>query len=76
MIVAMLIVAYFFLVSDDVLQARLAVTPYTRMVVVFKYLDDDTLSAIDRAVTRVNTKALPDIQGSIRSYSLTAAEVR
>jgi len=46
------------------------------MVVVFKYLDDDTLFAIDRAVNRVNTKALPDIQGSIRSYSLTAAEVQ
>ncbi len=62
--------------TDDALRARLAVTPFTRMVVVFKYLDDDTLFAIDRAVNRVNTKALPDIQGSIRSYSLTAAEVQ
>ena len=62
--------------TDDALRVRLAVTPFTRMVVVFKYLDDDTLFAIDRAVNRVNTKALPDIQGSIRSYSLTAAEVQ
>ena len=60
--------------KDDTLRAKLAVTPFTRMVVVFKYLDDNTLLAIDEAVRKVNLKALPDIQGSIRSYSLTPTE--
>lgn len=55
-------------------QERLAVTPYTRMVFVFKYTDDETLSAINTAVSTVNLMALPNIQGSLRSYSFSKNE--
>ena len=61
---------------SDALVARLAVTPYTRMVFVFKYTDDETLSALHAAVAAVNLAALPDIQGTLRSYSFTDDEVR
>jgi hypothetical protein len=56
------------------LQVRLKQTPFTRMVFIFRYDDDATLSRINKAVNKVNSHALPDIQGSIRSYSFTAAE--
>jgi hypothetical protein len=56
-------------------QERLAVTPYTRMVFVFKYTDDETLSAINTAVSAVNLAALPNIQGSLRSYSFSKNEI-
>jgi hypothetical protein len=56
-------------------QERLAVTPYTRMVFVFKYTDDETLSAINAAVSAVNLVALPNIQGSLRSYTFSKEEI-
>jgi len=60
--------------KESTLREKLAVTPFTRMIIVFKYLDDDTLQAVDNAIKKVNLKALPDIQGSMRSYSLTQDE--
>ena len=54
---------------------RIEVCPYTRMVFVFKYTDDETLSAINAAVSAVNLVALPDIQGSLRSYIFSKEEV-
>lgn len=61
--------------SDLELQKKLAVTPFTRMVVLFKYLDDDTLRAIASGLTAVNSAALPDIQGTLRSYSFSQEEL-
>ena len=62
---------------DDAAAARaLAITPFTRMVFVFKYDDDATLLAINTAVSKVNRRALPNIQGSLRSYSLADEELR
>jgi len=58
------------------LQRRLSITPFTRMVFSFKYDDDDTLLAINEAITKVNKAALKDIQGSIRSYSFSEAELQ
>lgn len=62
--------------ADWELQQKLSVTPYTRMIVLMKYMDDDTLYAIGEALNRINMAALPNIQGSIRSYSLTPEEVK
>lgn len=61
--------------SDLELQKKLAVTPFTRMVVLFRYLDDDTLRAITRGLNAVNGAALPDIQGTLRSYSFSEKEL-
>ena len=61
--------------TDQELQKKLAVTPFTRMIVLMKYLDDDTLRAISAGLTAVNSAALPDIQGTLRSYSFTAEEL-
>jgi hypothetical protein len=58
------------------LQQKLAVTPFTRMIVLFKYLDDDTLRAISSGLNAVNGAALPDIQGTLRSYSFSEAELQ
>ena len=58
------------------LQRRLSITPFTRMVFSFKYDDDDTLLAINDAITKVNKAALKDIQGSIRSYSFSDDELQ
>ncbi len=57
------------------LETRLSVTPYTRMVFVYKYNDDSTLMAINDTIVSINSRALPDIQGTLRSYSLSAEEV-
>jgi hypothetical protein len=62
--------------SDLELQKKLTVTPFTRMVVLFKYLDDETLRAIARGLNAVNGAALPDIQGTLRSYSLSEQELQ
>jgi hypothetical protein len=59
---------------DDELVHRLKVTPFTRMVFAFKYDDDATLMAINETLNGVNAKALPNIQGTLRSYSLTDEE--
>lgn len=61
--------------SDMELQKKLAVTPFTRLLVLFKYLDDDTLRAIAAGLNAVNSSALPDIQGTLRSYSFSEAEL-
>eukprot|EP01041_Mallomonas_annulata_P002089 gene2089-4084_t len=37
-------------------------SPYTRMAIVFRYNDDNTLQEIINSVTKVNRLALPDIQ--------------
>ena len=39
----------------DALQRRLAITPFSRMVFSFKYDDDETLIAINDAITKVAT---------------------
>ncbi len=64
--------------SDDtqLMQKKLAVTPFTRMIFLFRYLDDDTLLAISSAITKVNSHTLANIQGTIRSYSYTDAELQ
>jgi len=61
--------------TDLELQKKLAVTPFTRLVVLFKYLDDDTLRAITAGINAVNSAALPDIQGTLRSYSFSPEEL-
>jgi hypothetical protein len=53
----------------------LQVTPFTRMVLIFKYEDDATLLSILAAMGKVNMKALPNIQGSLRSYSFSEKEL-
>ena len=62
--------------TERELKDKLLVTPFTRMIILFKYLDNETLLAIDSAINKVNKKALPNIQGTIRSYSLTAEELK
>ena len=62
--------------DERMLQERLTITPFSRMVLVFKYDDDETLLAINAAISAVNLRALRDIQGSLRSYSLTEEELR
>lgn len=57
------------------LEKRLSVTPFTRMVFAFRYDDDETLLAINDAITKVNKNSLRDIQGSIRSYRFTEQEL-
>lgn len=61
--------------SEEELAKQLVVTPFTRMVLLFKYNHDDMLWALNDAVEKVNQRALPDIQGTIRSYSLTDQEM-
>lgn len=61
--------------TDEALKEILMITPFTRMVLVFKYLDDHTLHAISHAMDKVNRKALPDMQGSTRSYSYNESEL-
>jgi hypothetical protein len=65
----------FDLFMTDELQSRLDVTPFTRMVIVFRYDDDDTLLQLNDAIAKVNRLALPDIQGSLRSYALDETEI-
>lgn len=62
--------------SETELKNKLLVTPFTRMIFLFKYQDNETLLAIDEAINKVNKKALPNIQGTIRSYSLTEDELK
>ena len=50
-------------VCSEELSIRLSTTPFTRMVFVFRYEDDDALTAISDAISRVNTRSMPDIQG-------------
>ena len=42
----------------------------------FKYDDDDTLIQLDNAISKVNKRALPDIQGSLRSYGYNEEEIK
>jgi hypothetical protein len=56
------------------LKNRLAVTPFTRMVFVFRYRDNESLRNINAAIAKVNKAALPDIQGSLQSYAFTDSE--
>ena len=62
--------------EEQRLSERLQLTPFTRMVFVLKFDDDETLLAINNAITKVNSAALPDIQGSLRSYSFTETELK
>lgn len=48
----------------SLLADQLSVTPFTRMIFVFKYDDTAMLQAINNAINAVNTRALPDIQVS------------
>lgn len=54
---------------------RLSVTPFARMCFIMKYDNDEMLEKINEVITVVNMRALPDIQGTIRSYSLSANEL-
>ena len=54
-------------VCSEELSIRLSTTPFTRMVFVFRYEDDDALTAISDAISRVNTRSMPDIQGQKHS---------
>lgn len=56
------------------LQKRLQVTPFARMVFVMRYDDDKTLNAINDSLMAVNSRALQNIQGTIRSYSFSLEE--
>jgi hypothetical protein len=47
---------------DMGLARLLSTTPYTRMVFIFKYSNDDLLEAVNEAINKVNKKALPNIQ--------------
>lgn len=60
--------------TENYYRRKLKATPYTRMVFVFRYDDDNTLLLINKAISRANLAALPDIQGSLRSYSFTDEE--
>lgn len=55
---------------DNVLQ----VTPFTRMVILMPYGDDHLLRNLNDGINTINSRALPNIQGTIRSYSLSPAE--
>ncbi|RYY83231.1 hypothetical protein EON63_11720 [archaeon] len=57
------------------LDETLRITPFTRMVIMLPYLDDERVREINRGLEEVNMLALPNIQGSIRSYSLNADEI-
>lgn len=61
--------------SDTQLQDELSKAPFTRMIFVTKYDNDAFLEALNEGIHAVNSRALPNIQGSIRSYSLTAQEL-
>jgi len=63
------------MISLRALDNKLKVTPFTRMIVLFKFSDDDTLKALTTGIESINSHALPDIQGSIRSYSFSQAEL-
>ena len=60
---------------DEAMARILSITPFTRMIFVMRYNDDETLDAINKVVTKVNLRALPDIQGTLRSYSFTDEEL-
>eukprot|EP01038_Epipyxis_sp_PR26KG_P013134 gene13134-17601_t len=62
-------------INDLELQAKLKVTPFTRMVIIINYLNDEMVFAINDAINKVNTKALPNIQGTLKSYSLNEKEL-
>lgn len=69
---------------ESPLERKLRITPYARMVFIFKYLlhptspsssellirydDNETLHMINDAITSVNSKALPDIQVPLPSH--------
>lgn len=59
---------------ENALQKLLESTPYTRMVFLFKYDNDNVLEALNHALNAVNMRALPNIQGTVRSYSLSQEE--
>ena len=61
--------------SDRELTEKLLITPFTRMIVLFKYQNDEILRAIGRGLEAINSAALPDIQGTLRSYSFTEEEI-
>ena len=61
---------------NKALDRKLSVTPFSRMVIIFKYDDNETLDMINDAMQAVNSRALPDIQGTLRSYGLSPSEVK
>eukprot|EP00605_Chrysophyceae_sp_TOSAG23-4_P000396 GSChrysophyteH1.ASY1.ANO1.452.1 assembled CDS len=61
--------------EEERLRLHLSRAPFTRMVFVFKFDDDETLLAINNAIQKVNSATLTDIQGSLRSYSFTKEEL-
>jgi hypothetical protein len=61
--------------EETALDRKLAITPFSRMVIIFKYDDNETLDMINDAMQAVNSRALPDIQGTLRSYGLSKEEI-
>jgi hypothetical protein len=60
--------------TETDLQTILSHTPFTRMIIRFQYQDDDVLRAINEGINTINHLALPNIQGTIRSYALDKKE--
>jgi len=60
---------------SEMIERRLTITPYTRMVIIFRYKDDHMLKTVNDAIMRVNTRALPNMQSSIRSYTFSEREI-
>jgi hypothetical protein len=61
--------------DDEQLTVELQQNPFTRMIIVMKYDNDEALDHFNEGLNAINSRALPDIQGTIRSYSLTGAEL-
>lgn len=61
--------------TDESLAEILRETPFTRMVIAMRYDNDEALESFNRGVNEINGRPLPNIQGTVRSYSLTEEEV-
>jgi hypothetical protein len=60
--------------SSEKMNDILSHSPFTRIILKFPYVDDDTLRLLNEGLSAINHDALPNIQGSIRSYSLETLE--
>lgn len=53
-----------------------SITPFSRLVIFFRYDQDEVLESLQNSMQTINLRALPDIQGTLRSYSLQPLEVQ
>eukprot|EP01039_Chlorochromonas_danica_P008534 gene8534-9407_t len=60
--------------TDAEVDALLKERPFTRLLLLMRYDNDDLLRTLNDGLNALNHRALPDIQGTVRSYSLTAKE--